>query len=154
MQTQDRVGRLGGQQWVAVYVERKPRRRIDVAPVLVERVDGRRVVVAPEVRYLEREAVPTKLHARAELESLWRFPERLGMALAGEADAGETMAPEPEGLAAHQPDRVGLTAATEFERLVVVEVRGNLESHVLERTDVVERVRGARGPQRDARFLE
>ena len=66
--------------------------------VFVEGVDGRRVVVAPEIGELEREAVPAPFESRADLETRDRIPERVRVALAGEPDAGEAVAPEPKVL--------------------------------------------------------
>ena len=57
--------------------------------------------------------------------------------------------------AAHALERrVGLAAATEVGGLEVVDVDGELEAHVLELADVVERPGAARGPEPDARLLE
>ena len=50
--------------------------------------------------------------------------------------------------------RERLAAAAEVGGLEVVEVDGQLEPHVLERADVVERPDAAHRPQRDARLLE
>ncbi len=55
---------------------------------------------------------------------------------------------------AHEVGRVRLAARAEIGGLELVEVRRDLEPHVFERADVVERVDAARRPQRDPRLLE
>ena len=121
----------------------------------VEELEGRQVVVAVEVRQREAHRTPAELEAGAELDALRARPRDRAVATSPAIpSARDAVAPERRGLQADEPDRVGLAAASEVDRLEVVEVHRELEAHVLERPDVVERPDPADRPERDPALLE
>ena len=99
--------------------------------------------------FLAFQLAPLSRHARAELDALDAvLPGVVGPDLPRERHPRETVGHEAEGLVADGQRRVRLAAAAEIGGLVVVEVEGHLEAHVVERADVVEGPDAARRPER------
>jgi hypothetical protein len=134
--------------------QRTAGRGIHVALEVEDGVGEGRVVVAVEVGEGEAEAVPAPLDAAADLEAADVPPGILRAVDPGHADAERAVGEDAVGDRAHHVGRVRLSARAEVRRLELVEVERQLETHVLERAHVVERVDEARRPQGDARLLE